>query len=450
MPFLRRHLDELSLEWREARARHPRLALGVVLVAALVAAAPMVVGGWFIVTLRDGFPDLAAIQKIGEMDQATSVFDEQDRLAFTIYKEQRIDVPLSQVSPHVVRALTSIEDQRFYEHHGYDLVRIGSAALANVRNGRAAQGASTITQQLARQSFLTPDKTWHRKIQELMLSARIERMYTKPQILELYLNKVYFGDGLYGIEAASRGFFGKHASELDVAEAALLVGLVKSPSSYAPTVSLPRAVARRNVVLEAMVEAGRIDRAEWQKARDSKVDPARRTALRRAARPVLQGAGAHRARRAVRLAARVPGRASRVLDDRHADADRGRSPRSTKRCKRSTRAAPSWRRDARRLKKGEPPPPVESDPLQAALIAMDPRDGHVRAMVGGRDFAKSHFNRAMQAQRQPGSAFKPFVYAAALEAGYSPATRHQPSGRCRSPRRKARGRPRTSTPAPRR
>ena len=271
MPFLRRHLDELSQEWREARARHPRLALGVVIVAALVAAAPMVIGGWFIVTLRDGFPDLAAIQKIGEMDQATSVFDEQDRLAFTIYKEQRIDVPLSQVSPHVVRALTSIEDQRFYEHHGYDLVRIGSAALGNIRKGRAAQGASTITQQLARQSFLTPDKTWHRKVQELLLSARIEGMYTKEQILELYLNKVYFGDGLYGIEAASRGFFGKHASELDVAEAALLVGLVKSPSTYAPTVSLPRAVARRNVVLEAMVDSKALDRAEWQKARDSKV-----------------------------------------------------------------------------------------------------------------------------------------------------------------------------------
>src|SRR6185436_16862 len=239
--------------------------------AILVAVTPIAVGGWFLNSLRTGFPDLAAIQKIGEMDQATSVFDEQDSLAFTIYKEQRIEVPLNQVSEHVVRALTAIEDQRFYDHRGYDVVRIASAALANLRHRRAVQGASTITQQLARQSFLTPDKTLRRKIQEVILASRLEGMYTKPQILELYLNKVYFGDGLYGIEAASRGFFGKHASELNVAEAAMLVGLVKSPSTYAPPGSLPRAVARRNVVLQAMLDSNAIDRTAWQKARDSKV-----------------------------------------------------------------------------------------------------------------------------------------------------------------------------------
>src|SRR5436190_726653 len=131
------------------------------------------------------------------------------------------------------------------------LVRIGSAAFANVRHRRRAQGGSTITQQLARQSFLTPNKTLHRKFQELILAARIERVYSKDQILELYLNKVYFGDGLYGVEAASRGFFGKHAADLTLAEAALLAGLVKSPSTYAPTVSLERATSRRNVVLQA-------------------------------------------------------------------------------------------------------------------------------------------------------------------------------------------------------
>src|SRR5207244_7483612 len=123
-----------------------------------------------------------------------------------------------------------IEDQRFYEHHGFDPFRIVSAGFANIRHRRAAQGGSTLTQQLARQSFLTPDKTVRRKLQELILAARLERLYSKHRILELYFNKVYFGDGLYGAEAASRGYFGKHASELSIAEAALLAGLVKSPS----------------------------------------------------------------------------------------------------------------------------------------------------------------------------------------------------------------------------
>ena len=264
-------MAELSREWREARFQHPRLAAMVLAVASIAAAAPLVLGIWFLVTLRDGFPDVDALQRIGEMDQATAVFDEQDRLAFTIYKEQRIEVPLTEVSEYVVRALTAIEDQRFYDHRGYDLVRIGSAALSNLRHRRAVQGASTLTQQLARQSFLTPDKTLHRKIQELILAARIEQMYTKPQILELYLNKVYFGDGLYGIEAASRGFLGKRASELNVADAALLAGLVKSPSTYAPTVSLERAVARRNRVLQAMLDAGSIDQTTFRTARASKV-----------------------------------------------------------------------------------------------------------------------------------------------------------------------------------
>jgi membrane peptidoglycan carboxypeptidase len=191
-------------------------------VFALTAILSMGGGIWFLSGLREGLPDLAALRRIGEMDQATAVFDDRDRLAFTVFKEQRIDVPLSEISPNVTAALIAIEDQRFNEHRGFDLVRIASAAVANVRNGRKAQGGSTITQQLARQSFLTPNKDYRRKVQELILAARIERMYSKKEILELYLNKVYFGDGLYGVEAASRGYFGKHASEVTVAEAALL------------------------------------------------------------------------------------------------------------------------------------------------------------------------------------------------------------------------------------
>ena len=169
----------------------------------------------------------------------------------------------SEVSPNLTKAIIAIEDQRFYDHHGFDLVRIASAALANLRHGRARAGRQH-DHAAARAPELPDARTrrYRRKLQELILAARLERLYTKPQILELYLNKVYFGDGLYGVEAASRGYFGKHASEVTVAEAALLAGLVKSPSSYAPTVSLERAVARRNIVLQAMLETGAIDRAD--------------------------------------------------------------------------------------------------------------------------------------------------------------------------------------------
>jgi membrane peptidoglycan carboxypeptidase len=267
---LRERMDELAREWHDARRRHPRIVLGVAASFVLIAVLSVAGGVWFFAGLRDGLPDLAAMRRIGEMDQATAVFDDRDQLAFTIFKEQRIEVPLAEVSPNLTKAITSIEDQRFFDHHGFDLVRIASAAVANVRSRRRAQGGSTITQQLARQSFLTPNKSYRRKLQELILAARLEGLYTKPQILELYLNKVYFGDGLYGVEAAARGYFGKHASEVTVAEAALLAGLVKSPSSYAPTVSMERAMARRNTVLQAMLDNGAIDRATYKSARASK------------------------------------------------------------------------------------------------------------------------------------------------------------------------------------
>jgi 1A family penicillin-binding protein len=420
MQRLRRQLDELSREWREVRYRHPRLAIAILSVAALAAIAPFVLGTWFVMSLFQGLPDMDAIRRIGEMDQATAVYDDADKLAFTIYKEQRIDVPLSSVSPHAIRALTSIEDQRFYEHRGFDLVRIGSAALANIRHRRAVQGASTLTQQLARQSFLTPDKTLRRKLQELILAARIESMYTKPQILELYLNKVYFGDGLYGIEAASRGYLDKHASELNIADAALLAGLVKSPSSYAPTVSMERAVARRNRVLQAMLEEGAIDRAAWKSAQASKVvlrdglrvdEPHGQYFKEQVRIELVQRFGWQRVYQGgLRVFSTVNMPLQIAAENAVAESLKSLEQRRAvvlKKASAKTREA---------LEAGD------TDPLQAALISMDVQTGHVRAMVGGRDFEASHFNRAVQAHRQPGSAFKPFVYATALESGYSPAS----------------------------
>ena len=416
MQPVRARIDQWRPQLNSVRRTHPHLLRRVAFAVAACLVLALASGTWFFISLRSGLPNADALSRIGDMDQATAVFDRNDQLAFTIFKEQRIDVSLAQVSPNLQKAILAIEDQRFYAHKGFDTVRMASAMLANIRRGRLAQGGSTITQQLARQSFLTPDKTYRRKLQELILAARIERSYSKNQILEMYLNKVYFGDGLYGIEAAARGYFGKHASELTVPDAALLAGLVKSPSSYAPTVSMSRAVARRNIVLQAMAENGVIDTTTWQVARGTK--PLLEDTLRsdephglyfkeQVRQELVERFGWQRVYQGglrvystidmpMQVAADVAVAAGlKSLDERRAAV----------------------------VKRGKATPAADAAaPLQAALIAMEPDTGFVRAMTGGRNFDDSHFNRAVQAKRQPGSAFKPFVYAAALEAGYTPAT----------------------------
>jgi penicillin-binding protein 1A len=395
--------------------------------AALVCTAVLagLLTGLLIGSLFQGLPDETAILRMGEMAQVTSVFDRNDRLAFTLFREQRIDVRLEDVSPHLQAAIIAIEDRRFYEHGGIDAVRIASSVLANVRHFGLVQGGSTITQQLARQSFLTSQKTLRRKLQEALLARRIEREYDKRRILELYLNKIYFGDGLHGVEAASRGYFGKHASALTIDEAALLAGLVKSPSAYAPTVNLERARNRRNIVLDAMLETGAVTRSEWEAARSASItlkddlrdigpygqyfkEQVRRALVERFGNEAVYAGGLRVFSTldvAMQQAAETAMTAGLASLERQRAAAAARASRSSR-----ARAASNQTKDA------------DQAPLQAAVFAMDPTNGHVRAVVGGRDFSESRFNRASQAMRQPGSAFKPFVFAAALESGYSPAS----------------------------
>jgi membrane peptidoglycan carboxypeptidase len=229
----------------KAFAGRPRVLTTVVAILAVVVFVAAGWGAWFSYELTAGLPDKKALKALGDMAQATSILDASDKPAFTIFKEQRLEIPIAKVSPNLIKAVVSVEDQRFYEHSGVDAVRMAAAVVKNFEEGRRAEGGSTITQQLARQSFLTRDKTYRRKLKEVILAAYIEKMYGKDEILELYLNKVYFGGGLYGVEAASRGYLGKSAADLDVADAALLAGLIQSPSSYAPSVNMERAVAGR-------------------------------------------------------------------------------------------------------------------------------------------------------------------------------------------------------------
>jgi len=368
---------------------------------------------WFAYDLTAGLPTKAQVRGLGEMAQATTIYDAHDAAVFTIFKEQRTEVPLERISPNLVKAVLSVEDQRFYDHNGVDLIRIAAAVLRNFQEGRRAEGGSTITQQLARQSFLSRDKTFRRKLKEVILAAHIEREYSKKEILELYLNKVYFGDGFYGVEAASLGYFSKHASDLNIAESAVLAGLIQSPSSYAPTVNPDKAFARRNVVLQAMASNHAITQAEC--------DAAKRTEMRLANAVEMKETFGLYFKEQVRKelverfgGTRVAQGGLKVYTTLDSDLQR-----TAEQVVEEGINAIEQRRGYPHPRRGEK---GAKEYLQGALVAMDPATGAVRVMVGGRDFGQSRFNRATQAKRQSGSAFKPFVYAAALEAGYSPAS----------------------------
>jgi len=372
---------------------------------------------WFSYQLTAALPDRQALRSIGDMAQSTTIFDAANEPVFTIYKEQRIEVPLAQVSQHLIEAVLAVEDQRFYDHRGIDGVRVAAAALQNVRERRRAQGGSTITQQLARLSFLSRDKTYRRKMKEIILAAYLESFYSKDEILEMYLNKVYLGDGYYGVETASRGYFGKPASQLELHEAALIAGLIQLPSAYAPTENLEKAIARRNVVLDAMVDSDKIEKAAAAAARNAEVDLADGLEMR-------ETYGLHFKEYVRRQLVekfgwdRVSEGGMRVYTTMDSQLQQA-AERLLEKGLREIESRAGFRHPVRKLRARRALAP---DYLQGALVSIDPATGYVRAMVGGRDYKESRFNRAAQGKRQPGSAFKPFVYAAALEAGYSPAS----------------------------
>ena len=411
MSDLQQRITAIRQRLEPIERAHPNAVLAGTIAAFTLGLVILVGSIWLVYDVFHDLPSASELRDVGSMAQATTLYDRNNKPAFTIFQERRIETPLSDISPHLVDAVISVEDQRFYDHRGIDVIRILAAAVANLREHRAAQGGSTLTQQLARQSFLTSDKTMRRKLKEAILAWRLEREFTKDQLLELYLNKVYFGDGLYGVEAASLGFFGKHARDVDVAEAALLAGLVKSPSTYAPTINLERAVARRNVVLQTMRDTHVIDAATYETALHSQ--PQLADALRaeenygqyfkeEVRKQLVQRFGWERV-----YEAGLKVYTTLDLDmQKAAEAEVARS------------LAEIEKRQLKRVKQTQP----STEPLQAALVALDPMTGEVRAMVGGRSFDQSRFNRATQAHRQAGSAFKPFVYASAVEQGFTAAT----------------------------
>lgn len=307
--------------------------------------------------------------------------------------EQRQDVPLSEIAVDLRNAVVAIEDHRFYRHVGIDPLGVARAAWTNVSSDDR-QGASTITQQLARTLFLSNQRTWSRKAKEAALSVILEQRLTKDQILELYLNRVYLSSGVYGVEPLSRRLFGKPSRSLTLAEAALVAGLIQAPSALSPWNNLEGALERARVVLQRMREEGYITEAQQREAARARVR----------IRPysVAMDARAGYAKEFVRQAFR-----DRFGGDRPPDW----SVRTTFVPAVQEAAERAVENGMRRLGRKD---------LQVALVAIEPRSGDVVAMVGGRDFLESPFNRAVRARRQPGSTFKPFVAAAALDSGWSP------------------------------
>jgi penicillin-binding protein 1A len=300
---------------------------------------------------------------------------------------------VAELPPNLVHAVVAIEDRRFYHHFGVDPIGLARALIINARSGVTVQGGSTLTQQLAKNMFLTPERTFKRKLQEALLALQLERYYTKDQILTGYLNRVYLGAGAFGVDAAAITYFGKPATELDLQECAIIAGLLKAPSKYSPATDMNAALARAELVLQAMHNEGYITDAQMLDALTAAPPQMHRPGITEGSRYIsdwaMQQAQAYIGTidRDVTIQTTIDPFLQRIAEAKIAETLSG--------------------------------PAVKVKASQGALVSMS-LDGAVRAMVGGRDYAGSQFNRATQAERQPGSSFKPFVYLAALEAGLTP------------------------------
>jgi len=326
---------------------------------------------------------------------AAKIYGAENRVITSLYKENRIEVPIEQIPVITQKAFVAVEDARFYKHFGLDPVRILGAFWNNFRAGKIVQGGSTITQQTVKNLYLSREKTFGRKFAEAWLAIQLERKYSKKQILEMYLNQIYFGQGAYGIETAAQTYFNKPASALSLAESAMLAGLPKAPNTYSPFTSWEAAKKRQQTVLARMVETGLISQEE--------ADAAARQKL------ILRSAGFARNK-----AAYFVNEVIKYVTEKYED---GAKMLLTEGLSVYTTLDPDMQAAAEEsFKNGL----AGRDPaLEGALVAIDPANGYIKAMVGGRDFSRSQFNRAVQAKRQPGSAFKPFLYTAAIDLGYT-------------------------------
>ena len=392
-----------------AAPRRRRWLRGFLLVVGVLtllgAAAVATAAVWAFAILPRSLPPVTALETLQPI-QGSRLYDDNDELITELHVERRIFVPLAQIPQSLRDAILATEDRRFYSHWGLDPIGIARAIVQNYRRGRIVEGGSTITQQLTKVLFLTPDKSLERKLKEAVLALELERRYSKDRILEMYLNQIYFGHGAYGVEAAARTYFGKSVSELTVRESALLAGLVRAPSNYSPFERPEAARMRRELVLRRMVEYGALTEADAKRLARTDlglIPPERRRTTGQYFLEYVQQ----------QLEAKYG--ADMVF--------KGGLNVYTTLNPRMQLAAEQALREGLKALEGRTAKARPDEHPEGALVTIDPQTGHVKALVGGYDFFRSEFNRAVHARRQPGSAFKPFVYLAALEAGFTPASR---------------------------
>jgi 1A family penicillin-binding protein len=374
-------------------------------------------------SFASGLNHVSREMQIDSAPQGSLVYDRDNHVIFSFATEDRTNVSLDHISKPMVTAVLAAEDRYFFKHSGMDLIGVARAALVDLKEGGLKEGGSTITQQLVRLVALTRNRTVERKVREALLALRLERRFPKRQILEAYLNRIYLGDGHYGVEAAARGYFGKTAADLTAPEAALLAGIIRCPSACSPRTAPALAKLRRDTVLGEMHVAGSLSNEEYSQGlaapvalipeRHDYYDEGHLTAagyelsqpcalyfVEQVRREVMSQFGEGDVLRGgLRIYTTVDMKLQKQAE--HAIADR--------------------LQQIDPLRKGPAPADLLGQ-LEGALVAIDPRTGEVLALVGGRDFHLSPFNRATQARRQPGSAFKPLLFAAAIEQGYTPSS----------------------------
>lgn len=336
-----------------------------------------------------------------QIQETTTIYAADGQVLDMIHQGQnRTYVPAEQIPTHLIQASIAVEDQRFFQHHGLDFRRIAGAVLVNIREGSKSEGASTITQQLARNLYLNHEKTWKRKIKEAIYTIQLEMHFSKSDILEQYLNQIYFGHSAYGVEAAAQLFFDKHVGELSLAESALLVGIPKGPRYYSPWLDLERSITRQELILHLMLQQGYITEEEYEAALEEDlviIDPNEQ-------KDVLEGTALYfrdYIRQYISQTYNIP---EEIFE--HGG------------LRIYTTLDSHMQKTAEETFQHYLP---ENHSLQGALLALEPQSGHIKAMVGGKDYKESQYNRVFAA-RQPGSSIKPFLYYAALEQGLTPLT----------------------------
>ena len=364
-----------------------------------------------IVKYRLELPNIQSMVEDYKPQMATTIYDKNNNVVDVLEAESRDAVKLEDVSPYVKEAFLAIEDKKFYSHHGLHFKGIIRAALTNFLKGKATQGGSSITQQLAKNAFLTPERTFSRKVKEAILAYQIERTYTKDEILERYLNEIYFGSGSYGIKNAADQYFRKDPKDLNIAEAALLAGIPNRPTKYDPNRSLENALHRQQIILKEMFEDGRITKEEYEEALAYKFELENEENVKNVPEntSIIYNRRPKKAYNNPELTTIVENYLAEIYDDEQIYSSG---------LKIYTTIDLDYQKVARDAFNAYPY--FKNKEINGAMVTLDPFTGGIVSIVGGKNFKAGNFDRATMARRQLGSSFKPFVYLKALEEGYEP------------------------------